>query len=134
MSVRVNLIPLLVAFAGAASAANACSVVPTTKSERTAFAKADLVLTVDAASEAYVPVPGQGALRVGVASGRVVEVHKGRSDLKGRVFAYRVVDGEDEMHCPAFRSTRPGGRYKLYLSWVTDSGPPVIIYRDPVFD
>ena len=123
-----------------AAPATACTIILTPKgeraSERVAFRKANVVVTVDAASESYMAVPGPfaGTLRVGVGSGRVVDVHKGPSSLRDRVLTYLVADGEDSLSCPALTSARPGRRYKLYLVYGPGAGPPTIVFRNPFFD
>ncbi len=74
-----------------AAPARACAIILTPKderrSERAAFRKADLVVTVDALSESDIPVPGAfaGTLRVGVGSGLVVELHKGHRSFEDQV-------------------------------------------------
>jgi len=108
----------------------ACTAIEDPHAERRAFEKADLVITVDAVSEKLLPVPGEGSLRVGFASGKILQMHKGRRELKGREITYRVVEGSDGLSCPAVGSTRPGARYKLYLSFFADGGPPLIIRRE----
>lgn len=71
-----------------AAPAKACTIVLGPKderrSERAAFSKADLVVTVDALSESYIPLPGAfaGTLRVGVGTGRVLEVHRGHRSFE----------------------------------------------------
>ncbi|MBU1377458.1 MAG: hypothetical protein KKA30_15930 [Alphaproteobacteria bacterium] len=133
-------ISLAALVASLASPALACTIILTPKSERAservAFRKANVVVTVDAASESYMPVPGPsaGTLRVGVGRGRVVKVHKGPSSLQDRMLTYLVADGEDSVSCPALGSARPGRRYKLYLAYGPGSGPPTILFRNPFFD
>jgi hypothetical protein len=107
--------------------AHACLELASPRSEARAFKRADLVVRVETLTANYLPVPGVGDLRVGVATGRVVESLKG-GVKKGSVIPYRVVEGEGgEGTCPARRGTGPGGIYKLYLKHVPDWGPPVII-------
>lgn len=123
-----------------AQAAFACATIHTSaserKAERAAFRKADLVLTVDAETESYVAVPGRlaGTMRVGVGTGKIVEVHKGPTSLRGRTTTYLVADGEDAMGCAADAPARPGSRYKLYLSWGAGSAPPMTIYSEMIVE
>lgn len=112
----------------AATPAAACLEIPTEKGRRQAFKAADDVVRVHALSEAYLQVPRPGSQRVGVATGRVVEVRKGNARV-GDILTYRVVDGEDRSGpaCPARRFTRPGSEYTLYLKRTPDWGPPIIL-------
>lgn len=97
------------------------------ESKARAFKEADLVVKVEALTETYLPVPDTPSLRIGVATGRVLETFKGRAG-RNPVIAYRVVDGEGSPpSCPARRFTRPGGVYTLYLKFTSDWGPPVIL-------
>lgn len=110
-----------------AGPAHACLELATPRGEARAFKSADLVVRVETLSANYLPVPDAGDLRVGVATGRVIESLKG-GVTKGSMIAYRVVEGQGgEGTCPARRGTGPGGIYKLYLKHVPDWGPPVII-------
>ncbi len=110
-----------------ATPAFACLEIVTPQGERRAFREADLVVRVQALTEDYLVVPETPSLRVGVATGRVVEVMKGRATA-GSVINYRVVDGQGRgSTCPARRFTRPGRSYKLYLKHPADWGPPTIL-------
>ncbi|MDP3746038.1 MAG: hypothetical protein Q8Q88_03210 [Phenylobacterium sp.] len=92
-----------------------------------------MVLTVDALTQELQPVPDQPELLIGLATGRVTRVFKGRERI-GRIIAYRVVAGEDAVGCPARSDTTPGQTYKLYLKFQPDSGPPIIVRRQLFFD
>ncbi|MFC3077716.1 hypothetical protein ACFODL_06410 [Phenylobacterium terrae] len=111
-----------------ASPAAACLEIPTAKGMAKTFAVADTVVDVQALTEAYVPVPNTMSLRVGIATARVLRVYKG-SAREGYEITYRVLDGEwDGNRCPGRRFTRPDGKYRLYLKFAGDGGPPVIIH------
>ena len=112
--------------------AAASVVIPRKGAAERAFRAADYVLTVEPLSEDYVSVPGEGTLRAGIAKARVIEMHKGRP--MPATIVYRVIDGEDSLNVPAFRSTHPGHRYKLYLKLAPDGGPLLILYREPPTD
>jgi hypothetical protein len=124
---RARLALIAAALALVAGPANACLEVATRQSEAWAFEQAEAVVRVEALTESYVPVPNTPSLRVGVGTGRIIESLKGRA-AKGAVINYRIVDGEGgDMSCPARRSARPGGVYKLYLKQTADWGPPIIL-------
>lgn len=110
-----------------ATPASACLEIVTERSKAQAFKSADLVLKIEAETETYLPVPGMGSLRAGVGTGRILETLKGRVS-PGETVTYRVVDGAaPEPMCPARRFARPGQTYMLYLKYVSDWGPPIIM-------
>lgn len=110
-----------------ATPAFACLEIVTPKGQARAFKAADLVVSVRALDENYIAVPNTQSLRAGVATAEVVDVMKGRA-ARGGLISYRVVDGQaGPSSCPARRSTRPGGRYTLYLKHASDWGPPTIL-------
>jgi len=124
----MRLLPLIVglAIAAIASPTQACVELLNQKSFALAFEEADLVVDVRALKEDYVAVDHTDSLRVGVGIGEVREVHKGK--VAGNEIAYRLVDGEmDGSSCPGRRFARPGTTYRLYLKYVADGGPPIII-------
>lgn len=124
---RALVVPISISAALSATPASACLEIVTPKAEARAFHQADVVVRVRALTEDYLVVPDTPSLRVGVATGRVLEVLKGPVE-NGGVIAYRVVDGEGHgPSCPARRFTRPGGSYKLYLKQAADWGPPTIL-------
>ena len=124
---RSLVVPISILAALSATPAFACLEIVTSQGERRAFWEADRVVRVQALTEDYLVVPDTPSLRVGVATGRVVEVMKGRV-TSGSVVNYRVVDGMGRgSTCPARRFTHPGGRYKLYLKYTADWGPPTIL-------
>lgn len=124
---RALVVPISISAALSATPASACLEIVTPKAEARAFHHADIVVRVRALTEDYLVVPDTPSLRVGVATGQVLEVLKGRLE-NGGVIAYRVVDGEGRgPSCPARRFTRPGGSYKLYLKQAADWGPPTIL-------
>lgn len=124
---RAIVAPLSLIAALSATPASACLEIVTPRAEARAFGQADIVVRVRALTENYLAVPNTPSLRVGVATGQVLEVLKGRA-AKGGVIAYRVVDGEGRgPTCPARRSTPPGGSYKLYLKQGADWGPPTLL-------
>lgn len=113
--------------AAVAEPAYACLEIVTPKVAAQAQATADIVVRVEALTEAYVPVPGTTSLRTGVGTGRVIEVLKGPVKV-GATINYRVVDGQGgDMTCPARRFARPGRAYRLYLKHTSDWGPPIIL-------
>lgn len=123
-----------------AASASACVTIRTSESERKAeqeaFRRASIVVTVEAKTEDYVPMPGRfaGSMRIGVGSGTVIEVHKGPPSLAHRSTNYLVMDGEDPMGCSADAWARPGSRYKLYLFQLPKSAPPMIIYSEMIVE
>lgn len=124
---RALVVPISISTALLATPASACLEIVTPKSEARAFNEADVVVRVQTLTEDYLAVPDTPSLRVGVATGQVIEVLKGRA-ATGDVITYRVVDGEGRAPtCPARRFTRPGGSYKLYLKQTADWGPPTIL-------
>lgn len=124
---RSLVLPLATAASLLAGPAAACLEIVSPPGEARAFEEADMVVRVEALTETYLSAPHTPSLKVGIATGRVVETLKGRV-AKDSVIVYRVVDGEGvEPSCPARRATRPGGVYKLYLKYVADWGPPVIL-------
>ena len=124
---RAFVVPLSLLAALSATPASACLEIVTPEAEARAFNQADVVVRVRALTEDYLAVPNTPSLRVGVATGQVTEVLKGRAE-NGNVITYRVVDGEGRgPTCPARRFTHPGGSYKLYLKQPADWGPPTIL-------
>lgn len=124
---RAFVAPISIFAALSATPASACLEIVTPRAEARAFNQADVVVRVRALTEDYLAVPQTPSLRVGVATGQVIEVLKGRVE-NGKVITYRVVDGEGHgPACPARRFTRPGGSYKLYLKQAADWGPPTIL-------
>lgn len=111
---------LVVAAAGPASA---CLEIVSARGEAKAFKQAYLVVSVEGVTEDYSLVPNTESLRLGVGTGRVTEVFKGRA-RKGQLITYRLRDGAvDGISCPGRRFTRPGKTYKLYLRYPADHGP-----------
>jgi hypothetical protein len=109
-----------------ASSASACLEIVSARSEAKAFRQAYLVVSVEGVSEDYAAVFNMRSLRLGVGTGRVIEVFKGHA-RKGQLITYRLRDGEDGMGCPGRRFARPGKTYKLYLRYPADHGPLEII-------
>lgn len=110
-----------------ATPAHACLEIVSERSKARAFNSADVVVKVKAKTEEYLAVPGEGSLRIGVGTGRIVRTLKGSVSV-GDTISYRVVDGTGaEPACPSRRFARPGETYTLYLKYLSDWGPPVIL-------
>lgn len=136
-SLPVGLASLAIASALVASPAHACLEFHNAQSDAQAFAEADVVVRAEAVTESYLAVPGARSWRVGVATGRIIDVLKGDGLNKGDMIVYRVVDGDQDLFvqrngpapmCLARRFTRPGQTYRLHLKYAADRGPPTLIY------